>query len=269
MATYKLVGTQPFLSYGSYLPYWGWCKLNGTNVTHSGQLHHCRELVANEIRRAFLSFGIDKSNIDCKKACLLSTHYEGASYKTKAKHKQHKEYILKCLRFLNIFEKNSKWPLTQMYEIDYRPKEHYSIYLIIGDKRWLRSPHILSLWLLLMRVGRNINDENFELVETSKGSTSTVLKALKQSSEQDNSISSTEMGFIKQALPYTYLILQHHTELFKGLTTRRNFCIEKNLTGSDYTREGISKLCSGYTRDKKLFERLMALKKKYGKGKPL
>jgi len=70
--------------------------------------------------------------------------------------------MLTGLKLVNHFEKIAKWPLTQLYRASYEHlPTHVFIYLMIGTGRWMRSPHMVSLFALLTRLGRFREFEKF------------------------------------------------------------------------------------------------------------
>jgi hypothetical protein len=84
------------------------------------------------------------------KACLRETRV----LVTNSKDKKLSENVYSCLEFLNQVEDRFKIPRTKLRECSNCPKEYkYGVFLFQGNKRWLQSPPMLSLYTLLIRTG--------------------------------------------------------------------------------------------------------------------
>lgn len=78
--------------------------------------------------------------------------------------KDFENHIIAATNILNIIEENYSWEKTQIKEAVIEDQYNHSVVkppdansrmkvaYVIGDKRWMRAPHILSLYLLLLRL---------------------------------------------------------------------------------------------------------------------
>jgi len=62
---------------------------------------------------------------------------------------------LKGLYIVNSFEKEHKWPLTRLFEAQCTNINDVSAVFFTGSRKWTMSPYLMSIWSLIIRLGRN------------------------------------------------------------------------------------------------------------------
>ena len=148
------------------------------------------------------------------------------------------------LKIVNHFEKRNKWLQSKAYKVilPRRAKLTKHAYYFVGSRWWVHTPHNLSLYLLLIRLGR------FEIIQKLRKNMSrkTFLKALK-----DTNVKSYGNNLLSDASVWYPLtknmkrIYSHH----KGQPAR---CWE---IMEDYT-EGIYDFVNGDTSDDAAYSKL-------------
>lgn len=63
----------------------------------------------------------------------------------------------KTLNVLNMLEDKVGWPRTEVYKFEKAYKQQRRRYMFVGSNRWFRSSHMMSLWMLLIRLGVRSN----------------------------------------------------------------------------------------------------------------
>jgi hypothetical protein len=61
------------------------------------------------------------------------------------------------LRIANHFEKRNGWQLSKFYKIDPGKDPQQVAFMVIGSPRWQKTPHYLSLFILILRAGFRFN----------------------------------------------------------------------------------------------------------------
>jgi hypothetical protein len=137
-----------------------------TDGVHTLQFNvtHCREQIVNGLRKHVsgikdMYFCGEKFNPVRTKVVLTQNHRTIDKPNSVEKIKKQREDGLKIV---NIFERYSAWPLTKMCSIEVilpplPPNAIFKFdaetYAYIGSTKWVRSPYMLSLYLLLLRAG--------------------------------------------------------------------------------------------------------------------
>jgi len=161
------------------------------------------------------------------------------------------------LRILNIMERHSGWPLTKMLNVETREippvnndgKRAIFMRMLEGSDKWMKSPHMLSLFFLLYRLS----------TRSSKYLTVKNYKQFKEVCKEYSAGSATsgDKHNVRNTILFWDTLMNDFDKMFKGLTARSNFD-KRNYTDT-YYNEGISKLCSFQTANIKIDERFVAL----------
>jgi len=231
--------------------WWALCgapKVNGTIKQLTGFIF-CRESLSCRLfermstdperrnRRGAAKIPIDRLRLLAK----TSTGYISPSLKAQ-EHEKFKVRVKAALKILNIIEREHKWALTVAHPI--KPYSNVDcIYLFVASKKWMRSPHLLSLFTLLIRLAQQTklnNDTSFKRVRTYKG----LLKKLKEYSEMTSH--NPDKVTVKQTKQFWDPLLRNYQKLYRGMSMKRNF---DNNKYSNYYDEGLRKLCRGSTGD--------------------
>jgi len=152
------------------------------------------------------------------------------------------------LKNLNLVEAKYGWPLTKTYEakLKFRVGQYAKVKvfskLFLASTKWKRSPHMISLFCLMVRVGnaQSISAKTYQDFE----------EVCKSSSSKGRDVRS-----LKLSARYWPIIFGRSEELFAGLSVSDAFD-EKNYpcTGmkSLLPYDGIDKLCKGESSNEKL-----------------
>jgi hypothetical protein len=148
-------------------------------------------------------------------------------------------YSEKSLYIINSFEKEHGWPLTKIYPVKCTNEGwHLPLIFFSGPKRWTRSPYLMSIWTLMIRLGRNqwlpknlmeLGHEDLirQLLITGKGSTGDGFQIGKTMRSWD-------------------LFMDSYKELFGDQTRKEHWSVTP-LNGFSHRPEGILKLITGTT----------------------
>ncbi len=146
-----------------------------------------------------------------------------------------------ALKILNIIERKHKWALTVAHPVE--PCSNTDdIYMFVASKKWMRSPHLLSLFTLLVRLAQHkglSSDSSFRRIKTYKS----LLDKLKK---YTNTGSNSDKVTVKQTIKYWDLLFRNYQKLYYDMPMKRTF--NKNKYTGHYD-EGIRKLCRGGTSD--------------------
>ena len=151
----------------------------------------CRETVAGFVRGQIEAEGTknlasrgDPEKIDLKKARILLYTKANDALTTKSINnfsKRKDNEIATSLRLINHYERRTKWLLTKITKIDINKtfddylksgeiKGHgyfttknlqnvcdtINMYMVVGTNKWMKSPHMLSLYLLIFLPQKDI-----------------------------------------------------------------------------------------------------------------
>ena len=150
-----------------------------------------------------------------------------------------------AIHVLNIIEKEHKWMLTKAYPItpySYGDK----IYMLVASKKWMRSPHMLSLFTLIFRINtqrgmRSSTTNRFKLYKN-------IMKYIKEFGVGGYADSPT----INTTIEYWDPLLRNYNKMFKGFPMKDVF----NRSSYRYhAEEGINGLCSNQCTNPKLQRR--------------
>jgi len=252
----------------------------------------CRETVCHFLRAQVetnpCKFKLWKegSKIDTKRTRLALYHKacNRCSEETAQKFAEEKDAEMAVgLKLVNHYERKFGWLITKINKIDYktlnentnsRERMRYifysgeygdrtpniNIYIVVGSSKWLRSPHTLSLYLLLLRLGtRGVKGEfetHEEFLEEIK------VFAGRASGSIDNP-TCRDAGHVAKTYKMWDTLLENHSKLFAGKSIKRLYH-KDYLVGKDGFNEGITNLCTGYSRDSELSKKFISLCKDSG-----
>ena len=248
----------------------------------ASKFHYCRENLVCEIADFFRSSPYrqkQKNRIDVRKMRLLVlapwyNHHCHAYYNKKYEKalKEEREKTERSmqigLKLVNHFEKMAKWPLTQLYRATYRYLPEYSfMYLFIGSSRWMRSPHMVSLFVLLVRLGRIRDFEKFrshqKLTEICKDLSEEFCDYGYNGDEDYDDEVVEDISHLRLIYDKIEIVMKHFNYLFGVRTSKHSFtkAVSKKLMFG----EGIGRLCGKSSADRIVAQKFKALCKKYGR----
>lgn len=254
--------------YYSPNPQFGWFgKKVGDHYLQASSWHGCRETLVSMVRRLHTATTVPTSFTKIVTGSLRIL----VKFKSKGKdnapgfktsENEVTKWMKESVRMVNIFEKYMGWPLTRLSRVSDQTicnKKLSSFRTIIfgleGSGKWMRSPQLLSLYLLIIRLGRfhGCTKEAFkkigDLIELSK-----VISATKKEGQAND-----DAKFLRGIRPLLLTILDNRKTLFFRRSAKEHFT--NNL--GNY---GITKLVNG-TADKYLIDRFNEAKKLSRKGK--
>ena len=209
----------------------------------------CREYYIKNIRGVINRN--DALTVSMRRAYALVTYGRCASSDLKSWQNNMNTHSEKSLYIINSFEKHHGWQRTKIY-----PAKCTNIPMPLvffsGPKRWTMSPYLMSVWALMVRLGRNdwlpkkllkLNHEN--LVRQ-------LMIAAKIAVTGD-------ANQLRQTLPEWNNFMFLYKDMF-GDNTRKYHWSLKHLNGGNSRPEGILKLISGYTSYKSLHHKYFKLK---------
>ncbi|TET61143.1 MAG: hypothetical protein E3J47_05915 [Candidatus Stahlbacteria bacterium] len=211
----------------------------------------CREIVCDHLRNNFTH----KEKFDVKKLRLLSYNkligFSDSRKLTKRQRSlvEHRkvEYdkeMAVSLKIINIIEKEFKWPLTKIYLPECKQlNENHIFYYFEGSKKWVKSPNILSLFMLLIRVSSSLKKH------TEFGTLDGFHKSL------CNNNNTMYVSYLKTHYKRWLLALKYYDRLFGKISMRDLYLPD---TKSSLFNEGINTLCDLFVKD-------LDLRKKFAK----
>lgn len=218
-------------------------------------LYGCRDALGASIRTLIL----DKSNqltLD-KTRWLFYWSCDNNSDNhapLKSQHKENMEWCERGLRILHACEKLAGWPMTKAWHVK-GPKEYQSIVHTLSSRRWIKSPYLITLYVLLMRIAADerITDfKNFDELEKKIADLNQSGKNIKRDS-----------GHVRVTLPWWRFILRGYPDLFRQYKLPYYWSLERVPgVGHNGYGEGISRLCDGSTKFTAARDKLRKIKAK-------
>lgn len=225
-----------------------------------------KKKISKKLQDKYFYTGINSSNMSKRMSNALADPINNS--------KEYEESLLKRIKILNILEHECGWLKTKACKVVYNKELPQELYMIVGSRRWIAAPSLLSLYVMLLRSGHRLVTENFYSYQGLMKSLDKKLKPLCKNSkgwdeDTDNGWSDHDDKFYA-AMTYKYwaLLLRNYKNLFESISIYDAYKVRKS---EDYQREpdkdGIYNLCNpNYTYShKKLKERFMKLVKKVGK----
>jgi hypothetical protein len=164
--------------------------------------------------------------------------------------------INKTLSFLNTLEKKYKWQPSIVRKVDFSNCDNVSLatknstsklYAFFSSPRWIRSPHMISLYALIIRV-------------CIRHPTIRSIKTFKEFVDRDFSlISGRDSVHIKEVFPMIPTIMSNYNKLFKDLPIKANYTKEISNQELGAYAEGPLNLVRGSSRHKTLNKRFSKL----------
>jgi len=217
--------------------YFSWLTAPKKNVLYQiTKWHSCRETFVGELNKQF-----DEKRKWPYKYEINTTHTRfAATHKyINNMHINHFEKTcannLRCAkhakRLLNLFEKYLGWGLTTIYKCnnDNFTKHRIDMFVVYGSAKWLRSPQLMSLYLLIIRLSKN------EYFQTLKN-----INDIKKFSSNIKNNDSQDIIFWKRINPYLFRILDNVNDLFFHQSIKNSHTEQSGTSG-------INNLVNGYS----------------------
>jgi len=161
--------------------------------------------------------------------------------------------MTKSLKIVNSFERRYKWPLSKMRLVDDKRKSvNIPSVLFIGNRKWGISPYLVSLYTLLLRLGKYPWITNDVVNETNHDELLEKLKKVCDTHKRNY----TDAMHIHVSINTAISLISNYDELFQGKSKKYHWSMDRlNNFGGGYN-EGIRLLAEGKTRYKKLYNKL-------------
>lgn len=235
-------------------------SISGKDYRQGSNWNLCREGLTYELVDHYEGSVYSTEYFDPNKTRVMAARFSYQAYSSnmlcgKEELSRFKEEMLTALRIIHHFEKIAKWPLSKLMLADSKSVDNKvgTIFVFFGDKRWQKSPHMLSLYTLLIRLGQNPEFRNFrshnEFLAICKKLTNKKVRHPYNTKERD-------WPQLKAVYPHIRLIMRHFKKIFGDHPAKYFF-----IDGND--GEGIMMLCNGRCEDDRTYKRLSAVKKLY------
>lgn len=238
----------------------GLANINGKEIDASGGFHTCREGLLSKISDSLNHLNTDKAHMLLK--------WEAGSTKaleTKDLTKNdldNQKWIETSLRLLHLYEKMAGWPLTKMYRVKTDNGDNTKLYYCISSRRWIKAPYLISLYILLVRIGRFKYLHGFKTEEN----LADIIGKLNNGKLGSNS---SDEIYMRDTFQYWRTIVTKYADLFRKKKIEYYWSKERLTEDAYIGYEGIAYLSSGSTHNKTLHSKFMKLHKEKGKGEKL
>lgn len=184
--------------------------------------HQCRETFANEICRFVGSEACGSWSYE-RKLDLKKTRVAVVRKHNKDSFKKEtlidKRWMRCSVRILNILEKSQGWTLSRVYKCDDMTllKHSINVFVFISSPKWMQAPQLLSLYLLILRLG------NFWKIFSKFKQVSDLESIVKEISAARNVEDHLDLEWVENTWKYWMLLLNNHKELFFNKKLDANF----------------------------------------------
>jgi len=161
---YYSISSKPKAQYMSQVPSFAW--LNPTSeidcFSQKTNWHSCRESFISDFRQVEIK---DKLKVlDLRKlrvAILFKIHnlFRDTKDSTAVEKavERHNAWMFRSVRMLNVIEQYLGWSFTKLYKDSSDagdPRKTLSnVYVLVASPKWIRSPQLISMFLLFVRLG--------------------------------------------------------------------------------------------------------------------
>jgi len=226
---------------------------SGDNVVQTkGGFHSCREGLISKT-----SSHLDTINTD--KAHMLLKWDAGSSDALEQKimtknNLNNQKWIEKGVNLLHFYERMAGWPLTKIYKVKTNFDDSVKLYYFLSSRRWIKAPYLMSLYILLIRIGKFDYFEDFKTYDD-------LIKIV----GKINRSNSPDERYIVDTFKYWKTIVKNYPELFRKRKIEYYWSTERLNTDGYVGYEGIAYLSSGSSNNIELHGKFMELHKKGGK----
>ena len=217
----------------------------------------CREFFIRAMRykiigagyRAYKDMRLDRTYIGAGTIRSGSTE----SYEQQAEDQRNR--FERSLSILNALEREVRWPRTKTFVL--KPTGHNLVpcTMFIGDRRWNRSPYLMSLFTLIIRAGHQV-----WMPDTVKGKTWAEIKPIIEKAARDGD-GSKDRKWVTSGIKYWLPILANYKNIFGYQSRAWHWSMNRISNTSWMTQEGIYKLISGQTEFKDLYDKFKKIKR--------
>lgn len=219
-------------------------EIENGNCEQLSQIFTCREGLIG----AFRSLLYENKKLSNKKISIML--WINSGNETHMKHfgapipydKWVDSSVKASLKAVNCFEKRNKWLRTKAYRVNHEYGKSQRVYVFQGSRWWMTSSYLLSLFLLLLRLGRGPEMKKV----ASNASTATIVETIKDIAK------SGKNDYLRVgAVDKWVVFLDNRRKIFKG---RKTF-VDNFKATDDVNGEGILKLTDNNARDEQTQKR--------------
>lgn len=219
----------------------------------------CRETIVDHVRRQLQDTPNSKKrelNIDMNRTRLIlfsKTSAHNQERTIKAFNTRRNREMLVGLKLVNHYERKYGWPRTKMQKLhngkiisggtDVSNTIH--MYMVVGSSRWMKSPHLLSLYLLLLRLGIR----GFKADFNTHTQLTKELEAFIANNSRGNGVRRGDAAHVRVTYKKWDLLLKSYNKLFNKRTTKSLYDKKSLVNPGAAFSEGIRKLCDGRSHD--------------------
>lgn len=211
-------------------------------------LHDAVKATLTETTQSIYGFifnGTKNPPVDVKKMRMLIRHTEVKERDAKKTTEYEKDRIHRALALIHRFEKVGKLSKTKIERIQ-KTKDGIPVWLLVGSKKWVRSPFMLSMYTYLIRLGTDPNlmwDEGKPLTEI-----------LSDTASKNKSGGGNDMRYLQTHHDKLEKIMAAHKELFYPANDLDPSYSDVDVMQTFHDRSGILNLCKFQSTRKGLEE---------------
>jgi hypothetical protein len=170
---------------------------------------------------------------------------------------RNQKWIENSVRLLHLYERIAGWPLTKTYKVK-TDKDNIKLYYFLSSRRWIKAPYLMSLYILLIRIGKLEYLDDFKTYDD----LTEIVNKLSAGKQAQQAGCDNDERYITNTFPYWKTIAENYGELFRKKKIEYYWSKERLTTDSYVGYEGIDYLSSGNTHNSTLYKRFMELHKK-------
>ena len=221
-------------------------------VKQVGEFETCRENIVSNLRSSVCKARY--TELDLRRTRLIALARIGSAARNRdlaTKRTAVDKQMLVSLKLVNHYERKLGWALTRLYKANNKSKLVYGktiprfaepricTYVVIGSKNWMRSPHYMSLYLLMLRLSRSGFKATFR---SHKG-------LMRELEAFGGSVGSDDPKFVRMTYEKWDVFLENQKRLLGNRTMEDIYSLKSLHSGSDGYHEGVLKLLSGKSYD--------------------
>jgi len=202
---------------------WAFCTpIKAGSIKHIGPcFEQCREDLNTRVRELIDEYGVKGSGISFNKIRLIGLIMSDE----KKVHNTLKSYMTQGVRLVHHYEKKLGWPLTKVYkvDIDHINTQHLyyagsstgdrptvSAYMLIGPKEWMKSSHMFSLYILLLKAG------SFHRIKGFKSHKDLLKRFALSRAAHRGETAKQNSKYLRKNYKYFEILMKNIKEVYKG-----------------------------------------------------
>jgi len=149
------------------------------------------------------------------------------------------------LQIIKCFEKIAKVKPSILKKIDTNGSSYTSIYMFIGDKMWIKSPFMVSMYTFLIRLGDK------QLIFKTKEELFSALESLSKAPKPKSGENDNDLIYLPDCYKHLFTVAEKHEKLFPTNENGLHDIYSKAIDiGTFHNQSGILSLARKSTSDK-------------------